>query len=224
MNYETRSEVVKREKTILCYGDSNTWGYNPENQGRYARHERWTGVLRREIGDGYYVIEEGLNGRTTVWDDPIEDYRNGKEYLIPCLRSHMPIDLVVIMLGTNDLKARFSAPACDVAAGAGVLVDIVAKSETGRRAGAPPVLLVTPPPFAALRDFAEMFEGGREKSRLLSNHFRVVAEERGCALLDASEVIVSSKLDGIHLDLAEHRKLGVAIARRVREMFELPVP
>jgi lysophospholipase L1-like esterase len=210
---------MKNEKTILCYGDSNTWGYNPATQGRYARDERWTGVLQQELGEGYRVIAEGLNGRTTVWDDPIEEYRSGKEYLIPCLGSHKPIDLVVIMLGTNDLKARFSVPAHDVAAGAGVLVDIVAKSETGPRDGAPEVLLVAPPPLAELSDFAEMFEGGKEKSTQLSRHFRLVAEERGCALLDAGEVISSSEQDGIHLDLAEQRKLGLSIAGRVRVML-----
>jgi len=215
---------VKQEKTILCYGDSNTWGYNPATQDRYARGERWTGVLRQALSDGYVVIEEGLNGRTTVWDDPIEEYRNGREYLIPCLGSHKPIDLVVIMLGTNDLKARFSVPACDVAAGAGVLVGIVAKSETGRSEGAPEVLLVAPPPFADSSELGENFEGGLEKSTLLSRHFRLVAEERGCALLDAGEVISSSAMDGIHLDLAEQRKLGVAIAGRVREMLESPEP
>jgi lysophospholipase L1-like esterase len=207
------------EKTILCYGDSNTWGWNPVTQTRYSRHERWPGVLRQELGEGYLVIEEGLNGRTTVWDDPIEGYKNGKEYLIPCLETHKPIDLVIIMLGTNDLKARFGVPACDVAAGAGVLVDIVAKSETGPRDGAPPVLLVAPPPIAKLSEFADMFEGGAAKSEALSRHFRLIAEERGCALLDASEVISSSAVDGIHLDLGEHRKLGEAVAARVRQMF-----
>ena len=206
------------EKTILCYGDSNTWGWNPATEARYARHERWPGVFRQELGEGYLVIEEGLNGRTTVWDDPIEGYKNGKEYLIPCLETHKPIDLVIIMLGTNDLKMRFGVPACDVAAGACVLVDIVAKSETGPGDGAPPVLLIAPPPIARLSDFAEEFEGGTAKSKALSRHFRLAAEERGCALLDASEVITSSDVDGIHLDLSEHRKLGEAVAARVRQM------
>lgn len=209
------------EKTVLCYGDSNTWGYDPVTQGRYARDTRWTGVLRQELGDGYLVIEEGLNGRTTVWDDPIEGYKNGKEYLIPCLGTHKPIDLVVILLGTNDLKMRFNVPACDIAAGAGVLVDIVAKSETGPGDSAPQVLLIAPPPIAKLSDFAEMFEGGTAKSKMLSHQFHLVAEEHGCALLDASEVIVSSDLDGIHLDLSEHRKLGEAIAGRVKQMLPL---
>ena len=209
------------EKTVLCYGDSNTWGYDPATQERYPRDERWTGVLRRELGEGYLVIEEGLNGRTTVWDDPIEGYKNGKEYLIPCLETHKPIDLVVIMLGTNDLKMRFSVPACDVAAGAGALVDIVAKSETGPGDSAPLVLLIAPPPFARLTEFAETFEGGAAKSKMLSHHFRLVAEERGCALLDASEVIISSDVDGIHFDLSEHRKLGEAVAARVRQILKV---
>ena len=208
------------EKTILCYGDSNTWGYDPATQERFPRDQRWAGVLRRELGEGYLVIEEGLNGRTTVWDDPIEGYKNGKEYLIPCIETHKPIDLVIIMLGTNDLKMRFSVPACDVAAGAGVLVDIVAKSETGPGDGAPQVLLVAPPPFARLSEFAETFEGGAAKSKKLSYHFKLVAQERGCALLDASEVIVSSDLDGIHFESGEHHKLGVAVAARVKHMLK----
>lgn len=80
-------------KSILCFGDSNTWGYNPRTKERYPRNERWTGMLRQELGDGYEIIEEGLNGRITVWEDPIEEHKNGKEYLIPCLESHQPIDL-----------------------------------------------------------------------------------------------------------------------------------
>ncbi len=206
------------DKVILCYGDSNTWGYDPATQERFPRDKRWTGVLRRALGEGYLVIEEGLNGRTTVWDDPIEGYKNGKEYLIPCLETHKPIDLVIIMLGTNDLKMRFSVPACDIAAGAGVLVDIVAKSETGPRDSAPPVLVIAPPPVAKLTEFAEMFEGSTAKSKMLSHHFQLVAKERGCALLDASDVIVSSDLDGIHFEMDEHQKLGEAVAARVRQI------
>jgi lysophospholipase L1-like esterase len=205
-------------KTVLCYGDSNTWGYDPATQERLPRDKRWTGVLRHALGDGYLVIEEGLNGRTTVWNDPIEGYKNGKDYLIPCLETHKPIDLVIIMLGTNDLKMRFNVPACDIAAGAGVLVDIVAKSKSGPGDSAPPVLLIAPPPVAKLTEFAEMFEGSTAKSKMLSHHFRLVAEERGCALLDASEVVVSSDLDGIHFELGEHRKLGEAVADRITRM------
>ena len=206
-------------KTILCYGDSNTWGYNPATGERYARDEPWPGVLRRELGDGYLIIEEGLNGRTTVWDDPIEGYKNGKEYLIPCLETHKPLDLVIILLGTNDLKMRFSVPAYDIANGAGVLVDIVQKSATGPGDQAPKVLLLAPPPVARLTDFAEMFEGAKPKSERFSAHYRRVAEEKGCEFLDPSQVIVSSDLDGVHLEAGEHAKLGVAVAAVVKEII-----
>jgi len=206
-------------KTVLCYGDSNTWGYDPVTQERYPGERRWVGVLSQELGDGYQVIAEGLNGRTTVWDDPIEGYKNGKEYLIPCLESHRPLDLVVIMLGTNDLKTRFSVSAEDIALGAGVLVDIVHKSAAGPENGAPQVLLMAPPPVAKLTESAELFEGAEIKSRRFSEHYRRVAEEHGCAFIDTSEVVVSSDVDGIHLDLSEHRKLGQAVAAQIREIL-----
>lgn len=207
-------------KTILCYGDSNTWGYNPDTGERFPRDERWTGVLQRDLGEDYHVIEEGLNGRTTVWKDPVEgEHLDGKAYLVPCLESHAPLDLVVIMLGTNDLKARFSVPAADIAAGAGVLVDIVQRSEAGPNETAPPVLLLAPPPVAKLTDFDAMFEGAGPKSHLLAQTYRQVAEEYECAFFDTAEVIVSSDIDGIHLELSEHRKLGKAVATLVEQLL-----
>ncbi len=90
-------------KTIVCFGDSNTWGFAPISKARYDRDTRWPGVLRNALGGGYLVIEEGQNGRTTVWDDPIEANKNGATYLLPCLESHKPLDLLIIKLGTNDL-------------------------------------------------------------------------------------------------------------------------
>jgi lysophospholipase L1-like esterase len=207
-------------KTILCYGDSNTWGYEPATKERYSRAERWTGILQSELGAKYYVVEEGLNGRTTVWDDPIEGYKNGKEQLIPCLTSHKPIDLITIMLGTNDLKRRFSLGAYDIAEGAGVLVNIVQRSDCGPQEGAPKVLLMAPPPVAKLTEYAEMFESAEVKSRRFSEHYRRVAQEYGCEFLDTAQVIVSSDLDGIHFEVSDHQKLGQTVAVRVREMLE----
>jgi lysophospholipase L1-like esterase len=206
-------------KTILCYGDSNTWGFNPATKERYGRDIRWPGVFRNALGEGYLVIEEGLNGRTTVWDDPIEEYRNGKEYLPPCLITHKPLDLVVIMLGTNDLKRRFSLSAYDIARGAGVLVEIIQRSDTGLNDQAPKVLLLAPPPVAKLTEFVDMFEGSEVKSQKLGHYYRQIAEELGCEFFDTSEVIVSSDVDGIHLDPEEHRKLGEAVALRVKEIL-----
>lgn len=206
-------------KRVLCYGDSNTWGYNPVTQERFDKHERWTGQLSRMLGNDYDVIEEGLNGRTTVWDDPIEGYRNGRGYLIPCLESHKPLDLVIILLGLNDLKRRFSVSAFDVAEGAGVLVQIVQKSNAGMMGGAPQVLLMAPPPVGKLTAFAELFEGAEAKSHKLAEHYRRVAVELKCHFLDTSTVIFSSDLDGIHFEQSEHARLGQAVAVKVREII-----
>ena len=206
-------------KTILCYGDSNTRGYIPGTGERFPREVRWPGVLRRELGDGYEVIEEGLDGRTTVWDDPIEGYKNGRAYLIPCLESQRPIDLVVMMLGTNELKMRFSLPAYDIAEGIRVLVDIVQKSEAGPDGGPPKLLLMAPPPVAGLTELAEMFEGAEAKSRRFREHYWRIAEEQGCEFFDTSEVIISSDIDGIHFEASEHQKLGEAVADQVRKIL-----
>ena len=138
-------------KTILCFGDSNTWGYNPENCQRFGPDERWTGILRNSLGEDYQVIEEGLNGRTTLWDDPIEGFKNGLDYLMPCLESHKPFDLITIMLGTNDLKYRFSVSAFDIAESVGVLVRQVQQSQAGPQENAPIPLLIAPPPLAKLK-------------------------------------------------------------------------
>lgn len=207
-------------KTILCYGDSNTWGADPASGNRFPKAVRWTGVLQRELGDAFAVIEEGLGGRTTVFDDPIYDYRNGKEYLIPCLYSHAPLDMVAIMLGTNDLQLRFARSAADIASGAGVLVGIAQRSGAGPYGGAPKVLLMAPPPLGKLSvDDLELFEGGEAKSRRFAQQYRRVATSWGCEFLDAGDVIVSSDLDGVHFEASEHQKLGWAVAEVVRKML-----
>ena len=208
-------------KSILCFGDSNTWGYNARMKERYSRNERWTGVLRQELGDGYEIIEEGLNGRTTVWEDPIEEHKNGKEYLIPCLESHQPIDLVTIMLGTNDLKKRFSLSlsAFDIANSAAVLVDIALRSGSGPGGCAPKVLLMAPPRVGKMTEFAEMFEDAEVKSRKFSQHYRQIANDHGCDFLDTSQIVTSSDIDGIHLELSEHQKLGKAVAALVKKIL-----
>lgn len=203
-------------RVVLCYGDSNTWGSDPKTGERFAPDVRWPGVLRRELGEGYWVIEEGLGGRTTVRDDPIEGvHKNGRTYLRACLETHKPIDLVTLMLGTNDLKARFAASASDIAQGAASLAEMVLMSGCGPEGGAPVVLLIAPPPVGKLTDMAEMFEGAEEKSARFAEHYRRFAEQYGCEFLDASESIVSSDIDGIHLEADEHRKLGEAVAASV---------
>jgi lysophospholipase L1-like esterase len=208
-------------KTILCYGDSNTWGYDAQTAGRFPPENRWPNVMARDLGDDYTVIPEGLNGRTTVWPDPVEgEHKNGKTYLIPCLESHYPIDLVIVMLGTNDLKHRYGLSAWDVASGAGTLVQMIQGSAFGPNGVAPRVLLMAPPPTRATgTPFEEMFPDSDEKSRDLGRQYGRVAAEQGCHFLDTSTVITSNKIDGIHLEPSEQVKLGLAVAAAVRRIL-----
>lgn len=212
-------------KTILCYGDSNTWGYIPGSAARYARHQRWTGVLQHELGGDFVVIEEGLNSRTTVLDDPTKPFKNGKEYLIPCLDSHAPLDLVILMLGTNDLKHRFGMSAFDIGANVATLLGLVKQSTCSCSGGAPQVLLMAPPPVGKLTvvgstNFPEIFRGAEEKSKMLGRIYKKFALEAGVAFLDTSEVIGSSDVDGVHFEADNHRKLGEALAKRVKQLLD----
>ncbi len=209
-------------RTILCYGDSNTWGYDPASEDRYPLAQRWVSVLARELGPAYQVIAEGLNGRTTVWPDPVEgEYKSGKTYLLPCLESHQPIDLVVLMLGTNDLKHRFGLSAWDIARAAGTLVEMIFLSPWGPEGMPPQVLLLAPPPTCVAGTvFEDMFAGADETSRDLGRCYRAIATEFDCEFLDTAAVIRSSAVDGIHLDASELPKLGAAVAAKVREVIE----
>lgn len=203
-------------RSVLCYGDSNTWGAatvaRPDD--RYGPEERWPGILRAALGAEWLVIEEGLNGRTTVSDDPVEGIeKNGRTYLYPCLMSHRPLDVVVIMLGTNDLKARFNKSPWEIAQGAGVLVDLVKAAGAGRSGGVPRILLVAPAPTREqIPLHTEMFAGAQAKSKHLGRFYQTVAVERGVDFLDAGAVIESSLHDGFHLDPEAHAALGKAVA------------
>jgi lysophospholipase L1-like esterase len=205
---------------VLCYGDSNTYGRDAKTKRRLERNVRWPGVLQRLLGEKYDVIEEGLNGRTTVWDDPVRGMfkRNGSLYLLPCLESHSPVDLVILMLGTNDCKARFCVTAYDIGESLGYLVEIIQKSGCGRK-GSPLVLILSPPPLGKLTEYAETFTGGVEKSRELARYYRAVAERYSCEFFDTSTVIGSSRIDGLHIDPEEHEKLARALAEHVRAII-----
>lgn len=216
-------------KSILCYGDSNTWGAKPMNNPgdtrRYGLHERWPGVMRdtlNEGGDDYWVVEEGLNARTTVHDDPVEGlHKNGAKFLQVALESHRPLDLVIIMLGTNDLKGRFSVSAMDIARSAMGLAETVKASPCGPDETAPKVLVVCPPPLRPLPApfFAGSFGGGLEKSQQLSQAFVLYGDQVGCDVFDAQHFARSCDLDGIHWEADSHEGLGKALAARVRELI-----
>jgi lysophospholipase L1-like esterase len=195
---------------IVAFGDSNTWGHDPATKSRFARNVRWTGVMQRELGPAHYVIEEGLGGRTTVFDDPIEPNRRGADYLPPCLRSHRPLDLLILALGCNDMKARFAMSPGDIGLGMGRLIEIA------RAEGVAQILIVAPPPITKLSNYAEMFAGAEEKSQQMALIYAELAEQLGVGFVDAGQFIHCSDLDGIHYEADQHAILGQVLAEAVR--------
>lgn len=205
------------KKTILCYGDSITWGYNPDNYDRMTSNERWSGLLGNGLGDNYNIIEEGLNGRTTVWDDPLyQDCKNGLKYLIPCLNSHRPIDLCILLLGTNDMKKRFGLSAMEIAGGISVMIEVIKHSETGPHGLAPKILLMAPPYIKRLNNFPEEFADSYNISRQLPDHYAQIAKDNRCEFLDTSKIIEASEIDGVHPDVEEHHQLANAVIKKVK--------
>lgn len=199
-------------KSILCFGDSNTWGFNPETTGRYSPDVRWTGVLQAQIGSEWRVIEEGLNGRTSVWDDPLQPGRNGRDYLAPCLDSHRPLDVVVLFLGLNDLKKRYSAAAEDIARGVGVLIELIQRSGAGPQGNSPRIVVLAPPPLGKLSGYAEAFESDAGRSRRVASFLREIAANAGCQFMDTAAHVVFSDTDGLHFDPDAHAILGRCVA------------
>lgn len=209
-------------KTLLCFGDSNTYGTLPMRDRDDARRldwpRRWPGVLQAQLGSGWRVIEEGLPGRTIGRDDPIEGAdRNALRYLPACLQTHRPLDVALFMLGTNDLKARFAASAAQIAAGAHALIDAVIEHTLPGHAR-PRIVLISPAPIEEQGCLADMFAGGAAKARELAPLLRAVAAQRGVGFLDAGAHIRVSADEGIHLDEAAHQALGLAAAGVVREL------
>ena len=210
--------------TVLCYGDSNTHGSLPmetlDDLRRLGPAERWPEVMSAILGPSWRVVEEGLPGRTTVHPDPIEgEHKNGLAALPVALESHVPIDLVVLMLGTNDFKTRFSLVGEDIAASIDRLVATILASQAGPASTAPKVLVVAPPPVLERGCFGPMYTGGEATSARLGELYGATARRRGLAFLDAGAFIRSSELDGIHFDAAEHDKLGKAVAAAVSALF-----
>ncbi len=205
-------------KNILCFGDSNTWGYEPGTGQRFAFDVRWTGVLQHSLDTGYRVIEGGLNGRTTIFEDETRDYRNGISLLPAFLESHSPLDLVIIMLGTNDLKTFFDMPVSEIAQGAKMLCETILKHHytVGQ---CPQILLVSPSLVEEMppEDDKE-FIGAIAKSRQFATHYKSVADALNVHFFDAAQVIKTSVIDGVHWDPCQHGAFGKAIADAVVEI------
>lgn len=207
--------------TILCFGDSNTHGTiamtGPDDMRRFDARTRWPGVMAVALGPDYRIIEEGHPGRTTVLPDPLEGaHKAGLAVLPALLETHRPIDLVVIMLGTNDLKARFGMPAVDIATGVARLVECIAAMRVPAGELPPRCLVVAPVPIIETGPFADMFAGGAAKSRALAPLLAALAARTGAYFADAGKVAEVDPVDGIHLSAEAHAAIGTHLAAAVR--------
>jgi lysophospholipase L1-like esterase len=210
-------------RTLLLFGDSNTHGTMPmadlSDMGRFDRDERWAGRLQALLSE-WEVLNEGHPGRTTVHDDPIEGpHRNGLTVLPALLETHRPIDVVLVMLGTNDLKERFSVNAGDIALSVERLVTVIRASGAGPDGAAPAVLVVAPPPIEELGCLAEIFAGGAAKSRLLGARMAAMAARIGVPFLDAGGLVKVSPVDGIHYGAEANPILARAFEGAIRQHF-----
>jgi len=202
-------------KKILCYGDSLTWGFNPKDGTRFPYEQTWPGVMEKSLGKNYRVITEALVGRTTCWDLPYAPYRSGKEYLPMLLESHSPLDLVIIMLGVNDLMKLCGKTADESAWGLLAIIRMAMTSLWG--APIPKVLIVAAPVPSVMSDFNKMgFDGKQEEITKLASHQKIVSKEALCEFLDSNEYIKVSGGDGLHPHPDQYKILGEAIAEKVK--------
>lgn len=216
------------KKTIVCYGDSNTWGYQPGTGARFDETIRWPGRLKRLLGEEYCIIEAGLTGRTTSFDDPYKDYLNGKRGLPYCLVSAKPIDLLVISLGTNDLKY---GNVYRSAQGLATLLDIACGTHAYMPSRAPvfadttKILVISPIHLGAELDerFPDSEFVGREKdSHMFSQQYKRVCDQYHVEFLDAALYASASQADCIHMDASSHALLATAVVRAIQDILDRP--
>lgn len=215
-------------KTILTFGDSNTWGYDyttysPDTgvRGRFAFHERWPGRLQHLLGDGYRIIENALNSRTIVTEDPCIPLRRGLDSLNVALEAQAPLDLVIIQLGANEFKTMYGRSAGAIAFGLEHMIRACKQSRYGFEP--PRVLIVAPAPVhPQTADMALGFNYGPEaypKSLEIGREYEIVARRHGCGFVNAGELDFElNTIDGVHYSKNDHAKLAEAIAQTVRQM------
>ena len=201
---------------IFVYGDSMSWGIVPGSRRRLPFESRWPGVLEgdlRRAGRNVRVAEDCLNGRRTVWEDPFKAGRNGRLGVEHRIEAQSPLDLVILMLGTNDFQAAHQNLAWHSSQGLASIVGAIRTAPIEPGMPVPPILIVSPPPVSVPSGLmAEKFHGAAERGRGAAEAFKRVADELGCAFFDGGTVCRTSPVDGVHLDEGDHRALGMALA------------
>ena len=220
------------KKSILCFGDSNTWGFVPGAfdpntfyMERYPRDIRWPGVMEKALGINYHVIEEGLNGRTTNVEYPDIEGRSGTSYISPCLYSHSPLDIVIIQLGINDLKIIFDREIETITNGISEIIDMIQSTTFGPDMQDPPQILILSPPALAHEGYKDVdnkliFIGGMKKSFQFHDYYSKLANDKECHYYDLSSKVEYSQIDGLHLDEKGHKRSGALIASKIQSIFE----
>ena len=209
---------------ILCYGDSNTWGYiSGSNHQRYGNEERWTKILSKLLGDKFEIIEEGLNSRTLISNDsrPGKEGKSGYEYLIPCLDTHDPIDLVILMLGTNELKSVYDKKVEEIG---NILEEYFVKTILNRKSqfkdSYPKLLIVTPPLVNEDTEYCKKnnkYLGATKKSEDLNLVYKQIAEKYNCHFLSNDGLMTG--IDGVHITKESHNKLAVLLETKIRKIY-----
>ena len=210
-------------KRILCFGDSNTYGTRP-NGGRFDENTRWPMRLGQLLGSDYAVIEEGFGGRTTVFDDPVEGgYKSGADYLPPCLMSHNPLDLVILMLGANDAKMRFNMTARTIAEGCMRLIRLIRLYGMDEQGKPPVILLTAPPPIADWvmdTPYAQVFgPNAAAVTRGLAAEYARYARLMRCEFMDAGQFAACSREDAIHITAEGHLRLAEAFRDKTLQII-----
>lgn len=207
-------------KRILCFGDSNTYGYKPDKSGRFDETVRWTGKISQRLGDDYRVIEEGLCGRTTIFEDELRAGRRGIDLVGTLVETHNPIDIFVVMLGTNDCKTRYKASAGIIAKGLERLIEEAEIKSSNKMK----ILVISPillgKGVGEEGYDTEFDEHSEFVSTQLAAEYEKLAKEKGYYYLDASRYAASSPIDREHLDSEGHARLAEAVYNKLVKISE----
>jgi lysophospholipase L1-like esterase len=211
------------KRRIVCFGDSNTWGFDAKLQKRFPEGVRWPSLLAEKLGEEFQVVEEGLSGRTAVIDDPLFEGLNGYRYIHPCLMSHAPLELVIIMLGTNDTKERFHLTSYNIAQGIARISQKAKTTLAGENGECPQVLVIAPPPIGKeyfKTDVGKSMGAGCDtKSAELSTYLEELMQLQNTEFLDTKGKIPMNTIDFMHLDEEGHKLLAELVFNKVKTIL-----